>query len=191
MQEIIRQAIQESIATKQAVLESIVPQIESAGKIIIEALRNGNKLLICGNGGSAADAQHFSAELTCKYEKDRKPLPAIALSTDTSHLTATGNDYSFDDVFSRKVEALGSKGDVLIAISTSGNSPNVLKAIDSALAKGLQVVGLTGKNGGRMKEKKIHGIIIPSSITASIQESHIMIIHAWCRLIDEVFANGH
>lgn len=188
MRDAIKQCIQDSITTKQKVLEALVPDIEEAARILISALKDGKKMLVCGNGGSAADAQHFAAELTCKFDSDRKPLPAIALSTNTSHLTATGNDYAFEDVFSRAVEALGNEGDVLVAISTSGNSPNVLKAIDAALQKKVRVIGLTGKNGGRMKDKEIHNVIIPSSETARIQESHITIIHAWCRLIDDALA---
>jgi len=188
MHESIRQAIQDSIAAKQQVLAQLVPAIEETGTILIDALKNSNKVLTCGNGGSAADAQHFAAELTCKYDKDRRALPAIALSTDTSHLTATGNDYSFDDIFSRGVEALGQKGDVLIAITTSGNSPNVLKAIEAAKKKGMSVIGLTGKGGGKMAALDIHKVIVPSNTTARIQESHIMIIHIWCKLIDEALA---
>jgi D-sedoheptulose 7-phosphate isomerase len=184
----IEQDITDSIATKQQVLAQIVPEIEKAASTIIEALKNGNKILTCGNGGSAADAQHFAAELTCKYDQRRRALPAIALSTDTSHLTAAGNDYSFDDVFSRGVEALGQKGDVLVAITTSGNSPNVLKAIAAARQKEMSVIGLTGKGGGKMKELPIHRVIVPSNTTARIQESHILIIHTWCRLIDAALA---
>ena len=189
MRQSIEQDIKESIATKQSVLSTLVPDIEKAAEILIAALKNGNKILTCGNGGSAADAQHFAAELTCKYDRDRKALPGIALSTDTSHLTATGNDYSFDDVFSRTVEALGQKGDVLVAITTSGNSKNILKAIEAAKKKGMHIIGLTGKNGGKMKELDIHKVIVPSNTTARIQESHIMIIHNWCRLIDSKLAS--
>lgn len=184
----IESDIRDSIAAKQQVLAQLVPDIEKAAHILITALRNGSKVLTCGNGGSAADAQHFAAELTCKYDQDRKPLPAIALSTDTSHLTATGNDYSFEDVFARGIEALGQKGDVLVAITTSGNSPNVLKAVEAAQRKGLHVIGLTGKGGGKMKDLDIHKVVVPSNSTARIQESHIMIIHIWCKLIDQTLA---
>ncbi len=180
----IESDIKDSIATKQAVLAQLVPTIEQTAGVLITALKNGNKVLTCGNGGSAADAQHFAAELTCKYDQSRRALPGIALSTDTSHLTATGNDYSFDDVFSRGVEALGQKNDVLVAITTSGNSPNVLKAIDAAKKKGMHVIGLTGKNGGKMAALDIHKVIVPSNTTERIQESHILIIHAWCKQID-------
>lgn len=191
MRDVIKQCVQDSITTKQKVLEALVPEIEEAARIIISALKNGKKILVCGNGGSAADAQHFAAELTCKFDKDRKPLPAVALSTDTSHLTATGNDYGFEKVFSRAVEALGNEGDVLVAISTSGNSPNVLKAINAALKKKMRVIGLTGKDGGRMKDEEIHNVIVPSDETARVQESHITIIHAWCRLVDDALARQH
>jgi phosphoheptose isomerase len=189
MRQSIESDIRESIATKQAVLAQLVPDIEKTAGILITALRNGNKILTCGNGGSAADAQHFAAELTCKYDGDRKALPGIALSTDTSHLTATGNDYSFDDVFARGVEALGQKDDVLVGITTSGNSPNILKAIDAAKKKGMRVIGLTGKGGGKIKDLDIHNVIVPSNATARIQESHILIIHSWCKLIDKMLAS--
>lgn len=185
MRDVIEQCIKDSITTKQQVLATLVPVIEQTAKTIINALKNGNKLLVCGNGGSAADAQHFAAELTGRFEVERKPLPAIALTTDTSALTAIGNDYSFDDVFSRQVAGLGKNGDVLVAISTSGNSANVLKAIRTAQEKGLSVIGLSGKDGGKMKNLPIQNIIVPSQSTARIQESHIMIIHTWCRLIDQ------
>jgi phosphoheptose isomerase len=184
----IEQAIKDSIAAKQEMLATLVPEIEKTAGILITALKNGNKVLTCGNGGSAADAQHFAAELTCKYDQDRQALPAVALSTDTSHITATGNDYSFDDVFSRGIEALGQKGDVLVAITTSGNSPNVLKAIEAAQKKGMQVIGLTGKGGGKMAALPIHNVIVPKTNTAHTQECHITIIHAWCLLVDAALA---
>ena len=184
----IEQAIKESIEAKQHVLTELVPKIEEAGKIILDALKNGNKLLTCGNGGSAADAQHFAAELVARYDKERQSLPAIALTTDTSALTAIGNDYSYEDLFSRQIASMGTKGDVLIAITTSGNSPNVLKAIEAAQKKGLHVIGLTGKGGGKMAALPINNVIVPKTNTAHTQECHIMIIHIWCKLIDDVFA---
>lgn len=181
MQEIIKQKISESIDTKQKLNTEI---IEKTAKILINALKNNNKILICGNGGSASDAQHFAAELTCRFETDRQALPAIALTTDTSALTAIANDYGFENIFSRQVEALGNKGDVLVAISTSGNSPNVLKAIDTAKQKQMQAIALTGKDGGKIKELE-NNIIVPSETTSHIQESHILIIHIWCKLIED------
>ena len=184
MSEKVRQIISDSIKAKEKLLE-LSPNIEKTAEIMINSLRNGNKILACGNGGSAADAQHFAAELVCRFEKDRKPLPAIAFNANTSNLTAIGNDYGFDDIFSKQVEAFGREGDVLVAITTSGNSPNVLKAIEKAKKAKLKIIGLTGKDGGKMKGLCDHEIIVPSSNTARIQESHITIIHAWCKLIEE------
>ncbi len=181
----IEQAIKDSIAAKQAVLAQLVPLIEKTGQVLVEALKKGSKILICGNGGSAADAQHFAAELIGRYEKERGSLPAIALTTDTSSLTAIGNDYGYEEVFARQVAGLGSKGDVLVAISTSGKSPNILKAIDVARQKGVTVIGLTGRDGGLMKDLPIASVVVPSQSTSRIQECHIMIIHIWCRLIED------
>jgi phosphoheptose isomerase len=187
MQDIIKREIQGSIATKQEVLAKLVPDLEKTANILINALKNNNKVLICGNGGSAADAQHFAAELIVRFETERKALPAIALTTDTSILTAGANDYGIDTLFSRQIEGLGNKGDVLVAISTSGNSPNLLKAIEVAKKKGMEVIGLTGRDAGKMKSLA-NNVIIPSQTTARIQESHIMTIHIWCKLIDQAFA---
>ncbi|MEM4240121.1 MAG: D-sedoheptulose 7-phosphate isomerase [Candidatus Woesearchaeota archaeon] len=187
MQDAIRNEIQGSIAAKQEVLAKLVPDIEKTARIIINALKNSNKILICGNGGSAADAQHFAGELIVRFETERRSLPAIALTTDTSILTAGANDYGYDEIFARQVNGLGNKGDVLVAISTSGNSPNILKAIEAAKTKGMEIIGLTGKDGGKMKALP-NSIIIPSNTTARIQESHIMIIHTWCKLVDAAFA---
>jgi len=187
MQDVIASDIKDSIETKQRVLQSLIPDIETASQTIISALKNGKKMLVCGNGGSAADAQHFAAEFTCRYDGDRIALPAIALTTDSSHVTATGNDYGFEFIFERGVSALGNEGDILVAISTSGNSPNVLRAINKAKEKGLQVIGLTGKDGGKMKDLPIHNLIVPSNVTARIQESHILIIHILCKLVDKEF----
>jgi len=187
MQDTIKRQIQDSIRTKQEVLAELVPEIEKTAKILISALKNNNKILVCGNGGSAADAQHFAGELIVRFETERKPLPAIALTTDSSVLTATANDYCFDECFARQVNGLGTKGDVLVAISTSGNSPNILKAIEAAKARGMEVIGLTGRDGGKMKSLQ-NRIIIPSDSTARIQECHIMTIHILCRLIDDAFS---
>ena len=167
-------------------ISALAPKINECAKIIISALKNGKKILICGNGGSAADSQHFAAELTGRYKCERVPLPAIALSTDTSALSAIGNDYGFEFVFARQVLALGQDGDVLVAISTSGNSQNVLEAINCAEQKNIQIIALLGKDGGAMKACN-NAIIIPSSDTARIQEMHILIIHTLCAAIDEAF----
>ena len=168
-------------------MKDLLPLIKEAGDICANALKNGNKIMLCGNGGSAADSQHIAAELSGRFKKERIPLAGIALTTDTSALTAIGNDYGYEFVFSRQVEALGKKGDVLIAISTSGNSANVIKAIDSAKDMGIKVITLTGKDGGVMKDKGDVNIVIPSSDTPRIQEMHIMVGHMICALIDEEF----
>jgi|SRR3989344_2602236 len=185
MLETIKNSIQESIETKQKVATSLTTQIEKSAKIIIDAIKKGKKVLVCGNGGSAGDAQHFAAELVGRFEKERKALPSIALNTNVSTLTALGNDYGYEEVFARQVDAFGQEGDIFVGISTSGKSPNVLKAIDRANAKGLQVITLTGRDGGLMKDKKGLHIIVPSNTTSRIQESHILIIHIWCKLLDE------
>ncbi|MDG1461975.1 MAG: SIS domain-containing protein, partial [Gammaproteobacteria bacterium] len=146
----IKQHFEESIAIKTASIETLVPAIEAGGTLMVECLRNGGKILSCGNGGSAGDAQHFSAELLNRFEIERPPLAAIALTTDSSTLTSIANDYSYEEVFSKQVAALGKKGDVLLAISTSGNSPNVVKAIKVAQEIGMHIVALTGRDGGNM-----------------------------------------
>lgn len=149
-----------------------------------EALRSGKKILFCGNGGSAADAQHLAAELVGRYEKNRKALPAIALTTDTSVLTAVGNDFGFDEVYARQVEALGNMGDVIIAISTSGNSNNVVRAVEAARAKGMHTIAFTGASGGKLKEICDLIYAVPSDITARIQEMHILGGHIICELVE-------
>ena len=185
MNDTIKEHLLQSISTKQKVIENIIPQIEKSGNLIRDAILHGNKILVCGNGGSAADSQHLAAEFTCRYDGDRRALPAIALCCDTSHLTAAGNDYGFDQVFSRGVSALGNPGDVLVAISTSGNSPNVILAIEEAKKKQMSVIGLLGKDGGKIISMGLDcAVVVPSKITAHIQESHITIIHIWCKLVD-------
>ena len=159
--------------------------VQDAAAKICQALQAGKKIVAFGNGGSAADAQHFATELVVRFEKERPALPAIALSTDTSILTAAGNDYSFDQIFSRQVQALVQPGDVVIAISTSGNSPNVLEAVKEAKRKKAWVIGLTGGTGGKLKAAVDTCICVPSSRTAHIQECHITLIHGICALVDE------
>ncbi len=161
--------------------------VEAAAQTCIRALKGGGRVLICGNGGSAADAQHFAAELSGRYKKERRALAGIALTTDTSALTAIANDYDFERVFARQVEALGRAGDVLVGISTSGTSPNVIAALRAARRLGLAAVGLSGKGGGAMNELCEPNIVVPASVTARIQEAHILIIHAICARIDEAF----
>ena len=161
--------------------------IYTAGVIVTEALEVGNKVLLCGNGGSAADAQHIAAELTGRFKIERQPLPAIALTTDTSALTAIANDYGYDQVFSRQVEALAQTGDVVIGISTSGNSPNVVYALKKAKEIGCKTIGLSGKGGGEMNNVCDLNIIVPSDDTARIQEMHILIGHILCQLVDNEY----
>ncbi|TLD96159.1 D-sedoheptulose 7-phosphate isomerase [Helicobacter jaachi] len=163
---------------------ALTPLVEKSALMLNQCLDNGGKILICGNGGSAADAQHFAAELTGRYKKERKALAAIALSVDTSALTAIGNDYGFEFVFSRQVEALANKGDVLFAISTSGNSPNVLNAAKIARQKQCAIIGLSGKDGGKLNEVCDINLVMPDKDTPRIQELHILIIHILCDLIE-------
>jgi D-sedoheptulose 7-phosphate isomerase len=167
------------------VRQLLVEIIAEATSLIITALRKGNKLLLCGNGGSAADAQHIAGELVGRFFKERQALPAIALNTNVSIVTALGNDYGFEKTFSRQVEALGTAGDVLLAISTSGNSPNVLDAILKGREKDIKAIGLTGASGGRMRELCDICICVPSEITPRIQEMHILTGHIICQLVEE------
>ncbi len=165
--------------------------IEAAARLIYNTFSKGGKVLICGNGGSAADAQHLAAEFVGRYESERRALPAIALTTDTSALTALANDYSFDRVFARQVEALAAKGDCLIAISTSGNSPNVIAAVMEARKAGCSVIGMTGMNGKKLAGLCEVCVMVPSARTARIQEGHITIAHIWCESVDrEIAANS-
>lgn len=167
--------------------QNLKAQITKMAEFCLQSLKNNAKILICGNGGSAADAQHFAAELSGRYKKERKALAAIALTTDTSALSAIGNDYGFEFVFARQLEGLGRAGDVLIGISTSGKSPNVLKAFESARNLNITCLGLSGKGGGAMNELCDLNIVVPSDDTARIQEMHIFIIHCLCQCIDELY----
>jgi D-sedoheptulose 7-phosphate isomerase len=169
-----------------ALLErDMLPLIAEMGILISDTLNRGNKLLVMGNGGSAADAQHFVAEIVGRFKMERRALPAVALSTDTSILTAIGNDYGFDVVFSRQVEALAAPGDAVVGISTSGNSPNVLKALNAAKARGCRTIGLLGKDGGSIKGACDLALVVPSDDTPRIQEGHITIIHIVCDLVEK------
>jgi D-sedoheptulose 7-phosphate isomerase len=163
----------------------MVPLIAEMGILISDTLNRGNKLLVMGNGGSAADSQHFVAEIVGRFKMERRALPAVALSTDTSILTAIGNDYGFDSVFSRQVEALAAPGDAVVGISTSGNSPNVLKALNIAKARGCRTIGLLGKDGGSIKGACDLALVVPSDNTPRIQEGHITIIHIVCDLVEK------
>ncbi|VVE89010.1 phosphoheptose isomerase [Pandoraea bronchicola] len=183
----IQQHFTDSVGTKLAARDALPEYIAAAADVMFEALSNGNKILACGNGGSAADCQHFAAELVGRFERERPELPAIALTTDSSILTAVGNDYNFDAIFSKQVRALGQEGDVLLAITTSGNSSNVLAAIEAAHERGMHVVALTGKGGGKVNvvlgELDVH-ICVPADRTARIQEVHLLTIHCLCDLVD-------
>jgi D-sedoheptulose 7-phosphate isomerase len=183
----VREHFAESIAIKQAAAEQLIPGIATAGQLMSQALLDEGKILSCGNGGSAGDAQHFSSELLNRFEMERPGLPAMALTTDTSTLTSIANDYSYEDVFAKQVRALGRQNDVLLAISTSGNSENVCRAIVAAHERGMKVVALTGRDGGRMAgllDDDDVEIRVPASRTARIQEVHLLVIHCLCDLID-------
>ena len=178
-------SLAEHILTIELVRETLSGHINSIGQVLAQSLANGGTLFWCGNGGSAADSQHLAAELVGRFKKNRRALRSIALTTDTSVLTCVANDYSYDDIFARQVEALGRPGDVLIAISTSGNSANVMKALRVARKMELITVGLLGKGGGSAKDVSDHVLIIPSDSTARIQEAHIFIGHIFCELIEQ------
>lgn len=158
--------------------------ITDAEKIICDRIKSSHKILIAGNGGSAADAQHFAAELVGRFQKNRRALPCIALTTDTSNITAIGNDFGFEQIFSRQVEALGNPGDVFIGISTSGNSANIIAAVEEARKRQMYTIGLLGRDGGVLKDKVDHAVVIPHDVTARIQEAHIFILHYWADMIE-------
>ena len=174
----------EHLACFKHILE-IEPAITKVGEILLKTIMNSQKILICGNGGSAADSQHFAAEIVGRFQKERKAWPAVALTTDTSIMTAIANDYSYKNVFARQVEGIGQKSDVLIGISTSGNSKNISAAVAEARSKGMQTIGLLGKDGGILKEEVDFPVIVPHAVTARIQEAHIFILHFWAEQIEE------
>ena len=190
----VRAGFEESIQTKHLALEQLVPVIVESARRMVTALRAGGKILTCGNGGSAGDAQHFASELLNRYERDRAGLAAIALSTDPSTVTSIANDYSFEEIFAKQVSALGKPEDVLLVFSTSGNSENVVRAVQAAKGKGMTVVACTGgvdaaaggKVAGYLSQEDIH-LCVPSPKTARIQETHLVIIHSLCDLIDEAY----
>ena len=185
----IKKIIKASIDTKQSVLqnEGLLKTIEASVDVIVNAFRNGNRVYFCGNGGSAADAQHLAAEFSGRFYTDRKALPAEALHCNTSYLTAVANDYSFDEIYSRLIDGIGEKGDVLVGLSTSGNSPNILKAFKTAKKKEMITIGFTGKSGGELRTLCDYLINIPSTDTPRIQESHIMVGHIICQLVEEKY----
>lgn len=189
----IEEHFAESIAVKQAAANQIVPSIASAGRLMSQSLLDEGKILSCGNGGSAGDAQHFSAELLNRFEMERPGLPGMALTTDSSTITAIANDYSYEEIFAKQVRALGRKNDVLLAISTSGNSENVSRAIVAAHEREMQVVVLSGRDGGRMADLLVDGdveIRVPATRTARIQEVHLVVLHCLCDLIDTILLGG-
>lgn len=191
MQDLIRAAVAESIRVKEIFLEEQAATLERVAKLCAETLSQDHKLMLFGNGGSAADAQHIAAEFVNRFRIERRPLPALALTVDTSSITSIGNDYSFDEIFSKQILALGQAGDVAIAISTSGNSPNILRAIDACGEKGCFVVGLTGGNGGKMQEQTDFLLNVSATKeTARIQETHILAGHILCDLIDHLLFPG-
>jgi len=185
MIEIIKKEFQSHIDTIKSVIGNLEYDVEKASQIVVDTLKNGNKILLCGNGGSAADAQHIAAELTGRYKTERRGLAGIALTTDTSALTAIGNDYGYDRIFDRQVEALAKKGDLLIGISTSGNSQNVINAFKAAKELGCHTIGLSGKGGGKFNDVCDLNLIVPSDNTPRIQEMHILIGHTICQIVDE------
>ena len=184
MEKIIQKALRESIGVKEDFIKENTTKITFFAEKIALALTSDRKLLLCGNGGSAADAQHIAAEFINRYELERPPLPAIALTTDTSILTSVGNDYSFNEIFSKQIKALGVEGDVLLAISTSGNSANVIEAVKAAKSLGIFTVGLTGGEGGQLASLVDLSLVVKSSVTARIQETHILVGHIICELVD-------
>lgn len=182
----INTLLDEHIAVAEK-MRALIPDIEAAAQLCTAAILRGGKILLAGNGGSAADAQHIAAEFVGRYVKERRGLPAIAFTTDTSALTAIGNDYGFERIFSRQIEALGCEGDVFIGISTSGNSPNIVKAVAAAQEKGLKTIVFSGKNGGILRGGADVSIVVPSEVTARIQEMHIFVGHTICDFIDDAF----
>ena len=184
MQNEIKSMIGENIEAGKLML-SFAMQIERAAKLVINAIKNNKKMLLAGNGGSAAMAMHMAAEFTGRYKLERKALPAIALTTDLAAITAIGNDYGFDTIFERQIEALGNEGDVFIALSTSGNSKNLIKAVEYAKKNNIHVIGLLGKDGGKLKNTSSVEIIVPSDNTPRIQEAHLMILHIICELVEK------
>ena len=187
MKKILLDHVQESLALKQRFFNDEMEHIVTQAEDMAERLKRGCRILVCGNGGSAADAQHLAAELSGRYVKERQALAGIALTTDTSALTAIGNDYGFDRIFARQVEALGRPGDILIGISTSGNSPNVILAVQAAKLLGLRTLGLLGRDGGKLRTLVDDALVVPCPVTARVQEVHQMIYHFWCETIDEHF----
>lgn len=191
MEAVIEKILKESLAVKERFIRENIPVLILVAEKIAMAFMNDRKLMLCGNGGSAADAQHIAAEFVNRYELERPPLPAIALTTDTSILTSIGNDYSFEEVFSKQVKALGMEGDVLLALSTSGNSKNVLAAVKDARRQGIYTVGLAGNDGGKLALLVDTVMVVESNVTGRIQEAHILAGHILCHLVDYIVFQSH
>ena len=187
MLNMIKKELQLHKETINLTIETMIPQIEKASNLMVQTLKNGNKVILCGNGGSASDAQHIATELTGRYKSERRGLPAIAITTDTSALTAIANDYGYERVFERQVEALANKGDLLIGISTSGDSKNVILALKLAKTLGCSTLGMSGNKGGAMNELCDVNLVVPSNNTPRIQEMHILIGHIMCQGVDDAF----
>jgi D-sedoheptulose 7-phosphate isomerase len=184
MEETIRKCFKESSEVKDRFLKENLSKLIDAIKLIVQAFEKGNKLFFFGNGGSAADAQHLAAEFVNRYLMERPPLPAIALTTDTSILTSVSNDFAFNEIFSKQLKALGKKGDIAVGLSTSGNSPNVIRAIETAKEMGMKTVAFTGMDGGKLFKKADITLLVPSSSTPRIQETHILIGHILCEMVE-------
>lgn len=184
----IKEQLEQHKKVIEKVIDSLIPDIEKGCELIKNTFLSQNKILVAGNGGSAADAQHIAAEFTGRYEKERKALPCIALTVDTSAITAISNDYGFKQVFARQIHAYAQKGDLFIAISTSGNSENVLEAIKAAKETGCKIIGLSGRDGGKMNDLCDLNIVIEDNSTARIQEMHILIGHIFCKAVDDLFS---
>lgn len=191
MKEIIEKLLEDSLKIKDTFIRENLSNLVQAAEKIALAFTSDRKLLLCGNGGSAADAQHIAAEFVNRYTLERPPLPAIALTTDTSVITSIGNDYSFDDIFSKQVKALGVEGDVLLAISTSGNSTNVLSAVKDARSQGIYTIGLIGKDGGELAGLVELALVVKNNVTPRIQEAHILAGHILCHLVDYILFQSH
>ena len=190
MKDKIKSLLRENIRVAEAVLDTQTEVIEQMALTLIECLKSGGKILLCGNGGSAADAQHIAAELVGRFQRDRRALPAVALTTDTSIMTSVANDYGFDAVYVRQVEALAKPGDVLIALSTSGNSANVVEAMKKAREMNVRTIGFTGRGGGSMTELSDVCFVVPAGVTCNIQEAHITVGHILCNLVEEAVCGG-
>lgn len=191
-QEKIKSLFNASISAKQAALEVMCDKIASAVELLIFSIQNGNKVLSCGNGGSAADAQHFSSELINRFHRDRASIPAIALTTDSSTITSIANDYNFNEIFARQISSLGQENDILLAISTSGNSKNITRAIEAAHLRGMKIIAFTGRNGGEMATLLTENDVelrVPSKSTARTQEVHLLLIHILCARLDNRIFN--